>query len=166
MINRIFRTAGIATAAMVATLVMFAVITPTPFAEAAVAWALSRATAKVEIISDGTIKLTPATGKGITIGSSGAVVKKAVTGTASVDFTALAAGACENFNITVTGAADGDPVYVGIPAAAWATTEYATINAFVSAADTVTVKRCNLTNATTALSNPAAVTIRAVVFKF
>ena len=141
-------------------------LTQTPTVEAAVAWALSRATAKVEIISTGQINLTPATGKGIAIGSSGAVVKKAVTGTASVDFTALAAGTCENFNITVTGAADGDPVYVGIPAAAWATTEYATIDYFVSAADTVTVKRCNSTNATTALSNPADVTVRAVVFKF
>lgn len=96
----------------------------------------------------------------------GAAIKKVLTGTASVDFTALAAGACENFNITVIGAADGDSVFVGIPAAAWATTEYATINYFVSAADTVTVKRCNLTNATTALSNPAAVTIRAAVIQF
>lgn len=137
-----------------------------PVARAAVVWSLNRAGATVGIASTGQINLTPATGKGIAIGSSGAVVKKAVTGTASVDFTALAAGTCENFTITVTGAADGDPVYVGIPAAAWATTEYATIDYFVSAADTVTVKRCNSTNATTALSNPAAVTVRAVVFKF
>jgi hypothetical protein len=96
----------------------------------------------------------------------GAPIVKVLTGTGSVDFTALAAGACENFTVTVTGAADGDPVFVGIPAAAWATTEYATIEAFVSATNTVTVKRCNLTNATTALSNPAAVTIRATVIQF
>jgi hypothetical protein len=96
----------------------------------------------------------------------GAPIVKVLTGTASVDFTALAAGACENFNITVTGAADGDPVFVGIPAAAWATTEYATIQAWVASANTVAVKRCNLTNATTALSNPASVTIRATVIQF
>jgi hypothetical protein len=96
----------------------------------------------------------------------GAPIVKVLTGTASVDFTALAAGTCENFIVTVTGAADGDPVFVGIPAAAWATTEYATIQGFVSATNTVTVKRCNLTNASTALSNPAAVTIRATVVQF
>jgi hypothetical protein len=115
--------------------------------------------------SVGGVYLTPKSGQGVVIGG-GAAIKKVLTGTASVDFTALAAGACENLTITVTGAADGDPVYVGIPAAAWATTEYATINYFVSSANTVTVKRCNLTNATTALSNPAPVTIRAVVIQF
>jgi hypothetical protein len=35
----------------------------------------------------------------------GAPIVKVLKGSASVDFTALAAGACENFNITVTGAA-------------------------------------------------------------
>jgi hypothetical protein len=30
----------------------------------------------------------------------------------------------------------------------------------------VTLKRCNTTNATTALSNPAAVTVRATVIQF
>lgn len=136
-----------------------------PPVRAAVNWTLSRAGATVGINSAGQINLTPASGKGVVV-NGGAAVKKILSGTASVDFTALAAGTCENFNITVTGAANGDPVFVGIPAAAWATTEYATINGFVSAADTVTVKRCNLTNSTTALSNPAAVTIRATVFQF
>jgi hypothetical protein len=136
-----------------------------PIARAAINWTLSRAGATVGITSAGQINLTPASGKGVAV-NGGAPVKKILSGTASVDFTALAAGACENFNITVTGAADGDPVYVGIPAAAWATTEYSGINQFVSAANTVTVKRCNYTNATTALSNPAAVTIRAVVVQF
>lgn len=136
-----------------------------PNVGAAVNWALSRAGSIVKIDDAGQINLTPVSGKGVAIGG-GAAVKKILSGTASVDFTALAAGACENFTVTVTGAANGDPVAVGIPAAAWATTEYASINAFVSATDTVTVKRCNLTNATTALSNPAAVTVRAVVLQF
>jgi len=103
---------------------------------------------------------------GATIGSGGAAITKVLTGTGAVNFTALDAGTCETFTITVTGAADGNPVFLGIPAAAWATTEYATIQGFVSAANTVTVKRCNLTNATTPLSDPASVTIRAVVFQF
>lgn len=138
---------------------------PAPVA-AAVNWALTRAGSSININSVGQINLTPTSGKGVAIGSGGTAVKKILSATASVDFTALAAGTCENFNITVTGAADGDAVAVGIPAAAWATTEYATIDYFVSAANTVTVKRCNSTNATTALSNPAAVTVRATVFQF
>jgi hypothetical protein len=44
--------------------------------------------------------------------------------------------------------------------------EYQTIQGFVSAANTVTVKRCNLTNATTPLSDAAAATVRATVLKF
>lgn len=119
----------------------------------------------IDISSAGAIRLTPKSGQGVLIGG-GTALKKVLSATASVDFTALAAGACENFDITVTGAADGDTVAVGIPAAAWATTEYATIQGFVSATNTVTVKRCNLINATTALSNPAAVTVRATVFQF
>jgi hypothetical protein len=113
----------------------------------------------------GVTGVTSANG-GVQIGSGGATVLKALTATLSVDFTALAAGTCETFNITVTGAANGDPVSLGVPAAAWATTEYATIQGFVSATDTVTVKRCNLVNATTATSNPAAVTIRIAVWQF
>jgi len=103
---------------------------------------------------------------GATIGSGGAPVLKVLSGTGAVDFTALAAGTCENFTITVTGAVDGNVVSLGIPAAAFATTEYSTIQGFVSAPGVVTVKRCNLTNATTALSDPASVTIRAAVIQF
>lgn len=167
MKTKLQRFAAIAATILIMTLataVSLPLLPVTPV-EAAVAWALSRNGSTVAIASDGQINLTPKSGKGVTVGG-GAAFKKVLSGTASVDFTALAAGACENFTVTVTGAADGDPVYVGIPAAAWATTEYATINAFVSAADTVTVKRCNLTNATTALSNPAAVTVRATVVQF
>jgi hypothetical protein len=132
---------------------------------AAANWALTRAGSTIGISDVGQINLTPVSGKGVSV-NGGAPVKKILSATASVDFTALAAGTCETFTITVTGAADGDSVSMGVPAAAWATTEYATIQGFVSAADTVKVKRCNLTNATTALSNPAAVTIRATVFQF
>jgi len=177
MIRKTFRTAGLVAAAIVTALVMFALSVPMP-TDAAVSWALTRTGSSVSIDSAGQINITPKSGKttvvtralaangGLSIGSGGATATKILTGTGSVDFTALAAGTCENFTVTVTGAANGDPVFVGIPAAAWATTEYATINAFVSAADTVTVKRCNLTNATTALSKPAAVTIRATVVQF
>lgn len=131
----------------------------------AAGYRLSYGGATVEITSAGAVKLTPKSGQGVVIGG-GTALKKVLSATASVDFTALAAGACETFNVTVAGAADGDAVAVGVAAAAWATTEYATIEGFVSTANTVTVKRCNLTNATTALSNPASVTVRATVFQF
>lgn len=108
---------------------------------------------------------TAAVSSTLSIGG-GAAIAKVLTGTGSVDFTALAAGTCETFNITVTGAANGDSVALGIPAAAWATTEYATIEGFVSASNVVTVKRCNITNVTTALSNPAAVVVRATIIQF
>ena len=127
--------------------------------------ALSYGGGTVEITSAGAVKLTPKSGQGVVVGG-GTALKKILSGTGSVDFTALAAGTCETFTVTVTGAANGDSVALGIPAAAWATTEYATIEGFVSATDTVTVKRCNLTNSTTALSNPASVTVRATVFQF
>jgi len=125
----------------------------------------ARSDKTIALQSNTTITGTAAVSSTLSIGG-GAAIAKVLTGTASVDFTALAAGTCENFNITVTGAANGDSVALGIPAAAWATTEYATIEGFVSATNVVTVKRCNLTNATTALSNPAAVTIRATVIQF
>jgi hypothetical protein len=125
----------------------------------------SRADKTIDLQGNTTVTGTAAVSSTLSIGG-GAAIAKVLTGTASVDFTALAAGSCETFNITVTGATNGDSVALGIPAAAWATTEYATIEGFVSATNTVTVKRCNLTNATTALSNPAAVTVRATVIQF
>lgn len=88
-----------------------------------------------------------------------------LSGTASLDFGATAAGTCDSLTITVTGAADGNPVSLGIPAALATADTYQSFQGFVSSANTVTVKRCNLTNATTALSNPAAATVRATVLK-
>lgn len=86
-----------------------------------------------------------------------------LTGTASLDFTALAGNTCEEFAITVTGAADGDPVSLGVPAAAANVDNKATFTAFVSAPDTVLVRRCNPTAGATA--DPAAATVRANVSK-
>lgn len=125
----------------------------------------ARSDKTIELQSNTAITGTAAVSSTLSIGG-GAAIAKVLTGTGSVDFTDLAAGTCETFTITVTGAANGDTVALGIPAAAWATTEYATIQGWVSAANTVTVKRCNITNETTALSDPAAVTIRATVIKF
>lgn len=83
-------------------------------------------------------------------------------GSASLDFGATAAGSCDALTITVTGAASGDSVDLGIPAALAGSDAYQHFWGYVSAANTVTVKRCNPTNATTALSNPSAATVTAV----
>lgn len=91
--------------------------------------------------------------------------KKTWTGTASLNFGATAAGTCDSLTITVTGAADGDPVQLGIPAALFTSDTYQIFDAAVTSANTVTVKRCNPINAVTALSDPAAATVRATVTK-
>lgn len=89
-----------------------------------------------------------------------------LTGTASLDFGATAAGACDSLTITVTGAIDGDVVTLGIPNALQTSSTYQSFQGFVSAAGVVTVKRCNLTNTITSLSNPAPATVRAVVIQY
>jgi hypothetical protein len=88
-----------------------------------------------------------------------------LSATASLDFGATAAGACDSLTVTVTGAADGDAVALGVPAALATADTYQSFQGFVSSANTVAVKRCNLTNATTALSNPAAATVSVTVTK-
>jgi hypothetical protein len=82
---------------------------------------------------------------------------------ASLNFGATAAGSCEVLTMTVSGAADGDVVSLGIPAALAASDNYQSFYGYVSATNTVAVKRCNLTNTITALSNPAAVTVTVIV---
>jgi hypothetical protein len=104
------------------------------------------------------------TSTGISI-NSGTAITGHLSGTASLDFGATAAGTCDSLTITVTGAADGDTVNLGIPTALAGSDTYQSFDGYVSSANTVTVKRCNLLNVTTALSNPAAATVRADVWK-
>lgn len=126
---------------------------------------LKRGPGEVSINASGDVAITPASGRTVSIGG-GTGIKKVLAGTGSLDFGATAAGACDSLTITVTGAADGDTVALGIPTALATADSYQSFHGFVSAADTVTVKRCNPINATTALSNPAAATVRATVFKY
>lgn len=90
------------------------------------------------------------------------VARAALDASASIDFTALTAQTCEDFTVTVTGAVDGDKVIVGVPNSV-ASIAGTTITGYVSAADTVKVRRCNLSSSTT--SNPAAVTVKVQVVK-
>lgn len=95
---------------------------------------------------------------GFTIGSGGAAISKTLTGTASLDYD-LTALITEDKTITVTGAALGDVVLLGVPNGSVTTT--AQFSAWVSATNTVTV-RCR----TAAIGeNPASGTFRATIIQ-
>jgi hypothetical protein len=127
---------------------------------------LKRGPGEVSINASGDVNIKPASGRTVTVGNGSTALSKILSASVSLDFGATAAGACDALTITVAGAADGDTVALGIPAALAGADTYQNFWAYVSAADTVTVKRCNPINATTALSNPAAATVRATVIKF
>ena len=82
-----------------------------------------------------------------------------LTTTATLDFASIAAVASEDKTIAVAGAAVGDSVALGLPAAPAAGIVF---NGFVSAADTVTVRA---TNITASAVDPASADYTAMVFK-
>ena len=90
--------------------------------------------------------------------NGGATVTKILSATATLNFD-LSAVTVEDLTITVTGAADGDVVTLGVPNGSVTTSVQYT--AWVSAADTVTVRA--RTSATG--ENPASGTFRATVIK-
>lgn len=67
-----------------------------------------------------------------------------LTATGALDFASIASTASEDLTIALTGAAVGDPVTLGLPAAPTAGIVF---QAFVSAADVVTVRATNITAA-------------------
>ena len=98
--------------------------------------------------------------------NNGTAITKHLSATASLDFTALAANTCETLTIAVVGAADGNTVTLGVPTALAdvdGATERTTFFGWVSAADVVSVRRCNPTLAATV--DPAAATVRADVWQ-
>lgn len=107
---------------------------------------------------DGGKTLTP-----VAVDSSGRLLMvntlSYLDGSAALDFPSIAAGAQQSLTITVTGAAVGDPVSLGLPASPAAGV---TFNAFVSAADTVTVRASNITGSSV---DPASATYKVRVFK-
>lgn len=78
---------------------------------------------------------------GVTIGSSGTAIVASYSSTATLDFGNIIAAASADLTITVTGAAVGDVVALGPPSAPDASITY---TAFVSAANTVTVRSHNV----------------------
>jgi hypothetical protein len=84
-----------------------------------------------------------------------------LTGSATLDFGSTAAQTSSDLTITVTGAADGDVVSLGVPnASVNANTNY---TAWVSAANTVTVR---FNNYSSAAVDPASGTFKVFVTKF
>jgi hypothetical protein len=87
---------------------------------------------------------------------------KTLTTTATLDFSSTAAGAKTDLTITVTGAADGDVVSIGVPNGS--TVANGSFTAWVSASNTVTVRFTN--NDLTNSYDPASGTFRVSVLKY
>lgn len=90
---------------------------------------------------------------------NGERVEAVLLGSATLNFGSIAAAASADLTITVTGAAANDNVALGLPAAPAAGIVFF---AFVSAADTVTVRAMNITAGAV---DPASATYKVAVIK-
>lgn len=86
---------------------------------------------------------------------------KTLTTTAALDFTSTAAQSASDLTVTITGAADGDAVSLGIPNAA--VNGNSSYSAWVSAANTVTVR---FNNYSSGAIDPANGTFRISIIKY
>lgn len=96
------------------------------------------------------------------VGSGGTSISKHLSATASLDFAAWGGTDCQDLTVTVTGAADGNAVTIGVPLALSSTAGVA-FTGFVSAANTVTVRGCKVTAGASA--DPAGATVRADIWQ-
>jgi len=88
---------------------------------------------------------------------SGSTITKVLSASASLNFASISAVSQADLTITVTGAAVGDEVIMALPAAPAAGIVF---NAFVSAANTVTIRASNITASAV---DPAAATYGVIV---
>ena len=86
---------------------------------------------------------------------------KSLTSTATLQFPNTSAGTSSTLTVTVTGAVDGDPVSLGVPNAS--NNSNSNFTAYVSAANTVTVK---FNNYSTVAVDPASGTFRISVMRY
>ena len=91
--------------------------------------------------SDGTVALNLTTKGGAPVKVNNVDVATKLSATASLDFGSVTAQSYEDKTITVTGAVSGDAIALGVPTAA--ITAGVAFTAWVSAADTVTVRAHN-----------------------
>jgi hypothetical protein len=120
---------------------------------------ISETYAKGKHIMASTTFTGPVTSLNGFISGTGARLTSVLTNSATLDFASIATTASEDLTITVTGAAVNDEVALGLPAAPAAGLVF---NAFVSAANTVTIRASNITG--TAVNAPSA-TYAVSVFK-
>jgi hypothetical protein len=102
---------------------------------------------------------TVAANTSVTIGG-GTAITMVISATASLDFPTTTLSTCSDLTMTVTGAAAGDPVFLGAPSAS--VPGGGSFFAWVSAANTVTVRFC----ADGTARDPAGGAFRAAVVKF
>lgn len=99
----------------------------------------------------------------VTSGGTRYTLAKVLTGSSTLDFGATAPGAASNLTVTVTGAAAGDVVSVGVDYATVAVAN-GSFTGYVSGTDTVTIRYTN--NDLTTAYNPASATFKVTVTKF
>lgn len=97
---------------------------------------------------------------GLKIDSTGTTIDAVISATATLDFPSTAAQSSSDLTMTVTGAAVGDAVFLGLPAAPDANSCF---TAWVSASNTVKIR---FNNYSAGAIDPASAAYRAVVFKF
>lgn len=97
----------------------------------------------------------------VTSASTRYTLAKTLTATATLNFTNTAAQNSSDLTVTLTGAADGDAVSVGVPNAA--INNNSSYSAWVSAANTVTIR---FNNFSSAAIDPASGTFRVSVIKY
>lgn len=99
---------------------------------------------------------------GAVVIGSGTLVTSILSATATLDFGSIAANSFANLTITVTGAALGDTVSIGVPNGSLLND--ISFFGWVSATNTVTIRCSNVSNTTA--RDPASGTFRATVTKF
>jgi hypothetical protein len=99
----------------------------------------------------------------VSVGTVRYTLAKTLTATSNLNFPITGPGSSSTLTITVTGAADGDVVSVGVPNAA-ASAGGICFTAYVSAANTVTVKLNNYNLLASVDPNPAV--FRVTVIKY
>lgn len=108
---------------------------------------------------NGNIALTFNGTGGLTVGGGAAIISM-LSATATLDFPSIAANTSADLTITVTGAAANDIAMAGPPVTQ---VSGITVSAFVSAANTVTIRAANVT---VGAIDPASATYRASVIRY
>jgi VCBS repeat protein/FG-GAP repeat protein len=112
----------------------------------------------------GNIVLTPGTpGGGVIIGG-GTGITKHISILVNPSFPALKSGTCATASFTLTGAADGDTIALGVPNARMTGGGNLIYTAWVSASNTVTVQGCNV-NASSPQKTAGSGSIRVDLWK-